>query len=141
MNQSGISTYGAAVSGRVIATLAGVQAVLPAHRRRVGVLSHRCALLSAGIGLANPQKLGVMTRRSIQCWRATVLGHCVRLGIFARANTSQPRNLVLVCHQLRAETTYLPYTFKTSIHGGIFYSNKSRVKVIRLRIEQKSAWE
>lgn len=38
MNQSGVSTYGAAVSGRVIATLAGVQAVLPARRRRVCVL-------------------------------------------------------------------------------------------------------
>lgn len=64
----------------------------------------------------------------------------MRPGIFARANSSQPRNLALVCHQLRAETTYLPYTFKSSLYGGIFYSDKSRVKVIRLRMEQKSAW-
>jgi hypothetical protein len=75
-----------------------------------------------------------------ECWRATVLGHRMRPGIFARANTSQPRNLALVCHQLRAETTYLPYTFKSSLYGGMFYSDESRVKVIRLRMEQKSAW-
>jgi hypothetical protein len=76
-----------------------------------------------------------------ECWRATVLGHSMRPGIFARSNTSQPRNLALVCHQLRAETTYQPYTFKSSLYGGMFYSDKSRVKVIRLRMEQKSAWE
>jgi hypothetical protein len=75
-----------------------------------------------------------------ECWHATVLGR-MRPGIFARANTSQPRNLALVCHQLRAETTYLPYTFSSSLYGGMFYSDKSRVKVIRLRMEQKRAWE
>jgi hypothetical protein len=83
MNQSGVSTYGAAVSGQVIATLAGVQAVLPAHRRRVCVLSHRCALLSAEIGLANLQKLGVMTRRSIQLavHIGNLLKHCVSVRV------------------------------------------------------------
>lgn len=55
MNQSGIWTYGAAVGGRVIETFAGAQAVLPAHRRRAGVLSHRCAISSDGIGLPNPR--------------------------------------------------------------------------------------
>ncbi|PVH99316.1 hypothetical protein DM02DRAFT_672733 [Periconia macrospinosa] len=74
-----------------------------------------------------------------ECWHGTVL-HRTRPGIFARANTSYPRNLALVCHQLRAETTDLPYTFKSSLYGGMFYSDKSRVKVIRLRMEQKSAW-
>lgn len=76
-----------------------------------------------------------------ECWRATVLGRRMRPGIFARANTSQPRNLALVCHQLRAETTYLPYTLKSSLYGGLFYSDKSRVRVIRLRMEQRSAWQ
>jgi hypothetical protein len=76
-----------------------------------------------------------------ECWRATVQGSRMHPGMFARANTSQPRNLALVCHQLRAETTYLPYTFKSSLYGGIFYSDQSRVRVIRLRMKLKSAWE
>lgn len=76
-----------------------------------------------------------------ECWRATVIRHLMRLGIFARANTSQPRNLAMVCHQLRAKTTYLPFTFKSSLYGGLFYSDESRMKAIRLRREQKSEWE
>ena len=75
-----------------------------------------------------------------ECWRATVEGR-LHPGISARSNTSQPRNLALVCHQLRAETTYLPYTFKSDLYAGMFYSDRSRVRVIRLRLEQKSAWE
>ena len=73
-------------------------------------------------------------------WRATVQGR-LHPGICARANTSQPRNLALVCHQLRVETTYLPYTFESSVYGGMFYSDQSRVRVLRLRMEPKSAWE
>ncbi|OAG17299.1 hypothetical protein CC77DRAFT_286503 [Alternaria alternata] len=64
----------------------------------------------------------------------------MRPGMFARANTSHPQNLALVCHRLRAETTYLPYTFTSSFYGGMFYFDKSRVKVIRLRMEQQRAW-
>jgi hypothetical protein len=75
-----------------------------------------------------------------ECWSATVSGNRMRSGIFARANTPHPRNLALVCHQLRAETTYLPYTFRSTLYGGMFYTDKSRVRVIRLRMEQQRAW-
>jgi hypothetical protein len=37
--------------------------------------------------------------------------------------------------------TYAPgHICSSSLYGGMFYSDKSRVKVIRLRMEQKSAW-